>query len=312
MASRVIIDGTFSPAVQPAFVMSPPRKREIEHTIQDGGIVTDLIAVKDKFLLQFNHLTQDELNSLMIIYSQLGVNSIHTLEYDTTLIKRIWDGTTSPSPFVPSTPGSPAIGPEQPVQSLSSGSFSTLGFVAETGFKFSVTTNGTITKLFGNFGGGGATFNLRLWRVSDTSLIAGPVPVTSNGVWVGASIGPVSVVTTEQYIVSVGVTDGSKGRIYTPTGFSYPSTVNHVNLLSIRRNGTVGNFPTIETTILPYIEGAVDVEWFVPAVAPTPAIPGVNNDVNRIRKKVKFDVFDPPHKENVPNEYTVTLECKEI
>lgn len=304
MGSSVLIDGSFTTSVQPAFLMQAPRKREIEHLVQDGSLITDLLATKDVFLLKYNHLTQTELNSLMLLYSQTGVNSYHTLRYFTDQILRIWDGVT-----VPAAAQTGSI--ETPYQTnLDVPGTSIFSANREVGWRFSVTANGTIDALYlripHTLPDIPSFFTVSLWNATTPGLLASVVitpPVSFIGLWTIGLITPVSVVSGNDYIVSVGV-PGTHPLRDSMTAV-WPATYMHVSTVAAVYGPTLGVMPVTVQAPVGYYEGLVDFRYNFAAV------PAINPDVNRIRKKIKFDVFDPPHKENVPNEYTVTLACKE-
>jgi hypothetical protein len=94
--STLTINNTFSPEIF-TFEMLPPYVVEKQHEIQNGNLLTDIIAYKDQFQIIWPWLSQTEYNSLMTILYSL-TDPYLTVEYVTDSLTRIWDSSTTYSP----------------------------------------------------------------------------------------------------------------------------------------------------------------------------------------------------------------------
>ena len=95
--------------------------------------------------------------------------------------------------------------------------------------------------------GGTLEETVRLWRVSDETLLASAAVNSNNDTWVEVLLDtPVSLADDANYVVATRRTAGGTRRVrfHTAANFSFSALVSHVQ----RRSGTTDGFPSSTST----------------------------------------------------------------
>lgn len=93
--SQLIVNDSFTPTLF-EFKMLPPYIEEVQHTIQNGSTLVDIIAYKDRFELRWPYLAQPEYNTLMQVLYNI-TSPFFKIDYQVDGLQRVWDGVTAPS-----------------------------------------------------------------------------------------------------------------------------------------------------------------------------------------------------------------------
>jgi hypothetical protein len=125
----------------------------------------------------------------------------------------------------------------------------------EVGWKFTVGAKAlTCTKLR-LYAGSTGSKTVRLWRVSDKALLASVNVSSVDGVWVEASITPVTIAANTAYVVSYDLSAGKNYRTVPRTSNTYSSVITCNEGRYLASGG--GTFPTtVDSTD---IQGIVDI-----------------------------------------------------
>jgi hypothetical protein len=91
--SQLILNDSFNLDVF-MFEMMPPYIEEKQHVVQNGNLLTDIIAYKDRFQITWPYLDQMNYNALLaILYDK--TDPYIEVDYVTDSIRRLWDGSTA-------------------------------------------------------------------------------------------------------------------------------------------------------------------------------------------------------------------------